>query len=50
MVATRSHVNRRARSFKPAHVQSSLASAVKSLEIARRTGKIGVPIRPERHV
>ena len=46
MVATRSHVKRRER----AQLQSSLAGAVKSLEIARRTGKIGVPIRPESHV
>lgn len=38
MVATRSHVKRRAQS----HVRSRLASAVKTLEIARRTGKIGV--------
>ena len=46
MVATRSHVNRRARP----HVQSSLASAVKSLEITRRPGKIDVPIARKGHV
>jgi hypothetical protein len=41
MVATRSHVNRRAQSFEPALLKSSLDSAVKSLEMTRRTGKIG---------
>jgi hypothetical protein len=48
MVATCSHVNLRARLFTPAHMRSSLASAAKSLEITRRPGKIGVPVRSER--